>query len=147
MASLKCTLCKRDFGSTQSLAQHLRDKHNIHSKNRKNKGHESEHDHSPPFEEAEGYWVPRRSFEGKKSFGHFQCGRCSKLWTSAHAFARFKQGCQRCEYNSLPCCLWVNTDDYRSERSDDDEDKAPHDSGRCEACRLGQCRQSFYFAY
>jgi len=62
-------------------------------------------------------------------------------WLSAHSYKRYKQGCQRCETESLPVYMWVNdylkSDDDDDEINDDydDQDKAPHDSARCEACR------------
>ena len=37
----------------------------------------------PPFEEAEGEWVLRKDFRGLKSFGWFQCPKCSKRWVSS----------------------------------------------------------------
>ena len=66
-------------------------------------------------------------------------------WHSAHSYKQYKQGCQRCETECLPVFMWVN--EHRNEDDDetdeDDEhdhvDKPPHDSARCEACRLGVC--------
>ena len=60
----------------------------------------------PPFSDAEGEWVPRESFEGKKSFGFFTCRRCRKDWTSAHAFAQFRQQCKACKSDEYPTLLW-----------------------------------------
>lgn len=62
-----------------------------------------------------------------------------RRWSSAHAYKQFKQGCQNCETECLPVCLWQN---YGSGGSDDEEvdpDRPPHDSSRCQACRLGVC--------
>ena len=97
----------------------------------------------PPFEGAEGEWVNRHEFAGRKSFGFFECESlsCGKKWYSAHAFPSYKQGCQECEHESLPAYLWVNYggnerdyDDYER-----DDSNAPHDRDRCMACRAGVC--------
>jgi hypothetical protein len=98
------------------------------------------HTHHPPFNSASGVWVPATEFYGKKSFGRFNCAGCNKRWGSAHAYPKFRQGCQACNRATKPCCMWVNDHDNRRDRdTDSDEDKAPHDSKRCEACRLGVC--------
>ena len=70
-------------------------------------------------------------------------------WYSFHAYKQYKQGCQRCESDCLPVYMWVN-DENNYDSDDDDEvevdkDKPPHDSARCEACRLGVCDRSDYF--
>jgi len=95
----------------------------------------------PPFIGAEGSWVKRAKFIGKKSFGWFQCVQRRKRWSSAHSYKQFRQGCQRCEAESFPFFMWQNEegrtfDDY------DVQDRAPHDQDRCEACRKGVCTQS-----
>ena len=98
------------------------------------------HTHRPPFDSASGVWVPATEFGGTKSFGRFACAGCNKSWGSAHAYPQFRQGCQACNLETKPCCMWVNDSDNRSDRdTDSDEDKAPHDEERCEACRLGVC--------
>ena len=98
------------------------------------------HTHRPPFDSASGVWVPATEFGGTKSFGRFNCAGCNKRWGSAHAYPQFRQGCQACNLETKPCCMWVNYPDNRSDRdTDSDEDKAPHDAQRCEACRRGVC--------
>ncbi|GAX84636.1 hypothetical protein CEUSTIGMA_g12057.t1 [Chlamydomonas eustigma] len=107
----------------------------------------------PPLESAEGYWVQRKDFEGRKSFGVFQCAQCSRRWYSAHAFKEYKQGCQRCDRYYLPIAMWVNTGDRDSDDDDngfgDDEkdDAGPHDSERCEACKAGVCKAGGFAIY
>jgi len=100
-------------------------------------------DHPPPFDGASGEWVERDDFMGEKSFGRFECGHCRKKWTSAHAFKDFSQGCNKCDTKCLPCCLWMNFEQGDSEDRDcydnDDNNRRPHDSSRCEACSRGRC--------
>jgi hypothetical protein len=49
----------------------------------------------PPVD-ADGEWVERSRFRGRKSFGAFQCPDCLKTWVSAHAQGRAKCGCCHC---------------------------------------------------
>jgi hypothetical protein len=102
------------------------------------------HAHPEPFEGIEGYWVHRAQFSGTKSFGWYQCDGCDKTWFSAHAFTQYRQGCQSCETQTLPCCLWVNTGSRNNNDGRPERDDGPHDSLRCEACRQGACRQCQY---
>jgi len=135
-----CATCHKAFGSDKARDQHCSDKHPTSKKSKKAHGKSREsHEHNPPFPGADGYWIDRNSFFGDKSFGCYECGGCSKRWFSAHAYCRYKQGCQRCEEESLPCCMWVNTGN--SERNgDSDSEDGPHDRARCEACRRGKCK-------
>ena len=137
--SYPCVTCSKTFNSEAALQQHRDAKHR---QNRRGRGSTTRnrraHEHDPPHANIQGYWISRDLFKGDKSFGQFQCSKCSKRWGSAHAYQRYEQGCQRCETRSLPCCLWVNTG-ARSDYHDFDEDDGPHDSGRCEACRRGVC--------
>eukprot|EP00450_Noctiluca_scintillans_P000982 CAMPEP_0194494256 /NCGR_PEP_ID=MMETSP0253-20130528/12218_1 /TAXON_ID=2966 /ORGANISM="Noctiluca scintillans" /LENGTH=236 /DNA_ID=CAMNT_0039335351 /DNA_START=62 /DNA_END=772 /DNA_ORIENTATION=- len=88
--------------------------------------------------DSPGRWVPRDEFRGRKSFGFFVC-TCGNRWKSAHAQPKYRQGCQRCEQQSLAMCLWYNEGpDTRPERETDDD--KPHDSARCEACKHGDCK-------
>ena len=89
-----------------------------------------------------GHWVSLEDFDGRKSFGAFEC-KCSrkKFWVSAHAYATFKQACKRCDVYTLPKFMWVNDpSDYSDSRTvmKLDADK-PHDVERCEACAAGVC--------
>jgi hypothetical protein len=95
----------------------------------------------PPFEGAVGAWVKRREYEGVKSFGLFTCHRCSKhkTWQSAHAFKNYRQGCKKCNKKWLPIFLWKNDDTMRKNGENMQEKRPPHDSRRCEACKLGLC--------
>jgi hypothetical protein len=98
-----------------------------------------------------GEWVETGNFRGSKSFGFFMCpgafgGRkCQKIWRSAHAFPAYEQGCKGCEAYSIPVLMWQNdrnrSDDWHRHggRVENDDEKAPHDSARCEACRTGVC--------
>lgn len=135
--SVDCLLCNKGFKSKEALEQHMADKHGGGSRPHRH------HSHDSPHPGIQGYWVRREDFDGSKSFGRFQCIKCKKQWGSAHAYKMYKQGCQRCELRSLPCCLWVNTRESRH-YSDDEDDDGPHDSRRCEACRLGVCKFSCY---
>lgn len=100
----------------------------------------SEHDHAVPFPDAAGRWVARKDFprNRRKSFGMFECHRCSKTWSSAHTQPLYRQGCKNCDDFVLPCCMWLNPPGDTRE-SDDDDSRAPHDHERCEACRAGVC--------
>ena len=102
------------------------------------------HRHDPPFPWANGRWMPREDFPGKKSFGQFKCHGCAKTWGSAHAWKTFRQGCKRCQAESLPCCLWLNDEgDSRETSSSLSDDKGPHEASLCEACVAlgGDCRR------
>lgn len=163
-----CLFCDRKLGSAQAMGQHCLDKHNRHfcgtcqktfknehalqqhssSKHgggsqqhtqRSTRHIEEHHVHGEPYEGIQGYWTTHQAFRGTKSFGCFTCPSCNNEWFSAHAHKTYKQGCQSCEELSHPCCLWVNTGSDRNRVADDDNDKAPHDRGRCEACRRGRC--------
>jgi hypothetical protein len=93
----------------------------------------------PPFQGAVGAWVKRRDFEGRKSFGIFMCHRCKrKTWRSAYAMKKFRQGCKKCNKQLLPKFMWENSA-TRENREKNMQKKGPHDSRRCEACRLGVC--------
>ncbi len=65
------------------------------------------HDHAQPFKGAVGGWKPRELCKVNKSFGRFEC-LCGNEWGSAHSLRKFKQACKKCEYYTLPCCLWIN---------------------------------------
>ena len=103
----------------------------------------SPHQHHAPGVglEGKGYWVLIEAFEGRKSFGCFRCGGCGNMWSSAHAFPNFKQGCKSCERESYPCCLWLNlpSDDDVGETRTVAVGGEQHDTARCEACRRGEC--------
>jgi hypothetical protein len=129
-----CTECFKTFWSAASLEQHSDSKHTTIERY-------DSHSHDDPYPGIAGYWIPRNKFKGNsKSFGWFECDSCTKTWFSAHAHKRFKQGCQVCEEESFPCCLWVNTS-YNNDKDSANMDKSdrPHDRARCEACRKGQC--------
>jgi hypothetical protein len=96
-----------------------------------------------------GFWIPLTLFQAElssrspsknsfKSFGCFECPNCSKTWTSAHAFTNFKQGCKRCEAETLPKVMWLNTEKSTREK-EPQSDAKPHDTNRCEACKFGIC--------
>ena len=98
---------------------------------------------NPPFPGADGYWVERGEFPGRKSFGMYECegGKCSGRWSSAHALPAFGQGCKRCERVALPRLMWFNNAPGTSpkERESPDNKKAAHDRARCQACAAGAC--------
>ncbi len=99
----------------------------------------------PPFPGVDGEWFLTEDFVGEKSFGWFECRGCWRSWPSAHAWAEFNQGCQKCEVEFLPKFMWVNFG-QRCERDDDssESDDGPHDCERCEACAKNRrcCRDS-----
>jgi len=106
---------------------------------------ESPHQHHPPAFglEGRGYWVLREEFTGRKSFGCFRCHvpDCGKTWSSAHAFREYRQGCDNCETDTFPCCMWFNDPQYeeigtRGMRGNESEH---HHTARCEACKHGVC--------
>jgi len=90
----------------------------------------------PPVD-SDGQWVRLSEFDGRKSFGFFSCV-CGRSWTTAHATVEYKQGCQGCEEESHAYYMWQNFGS-RGPRQEKEEGDAPHDSDRCEACRLGKC--------
>ena len=86
-----------------------------------------------------GEWIPRLEFNGRKSFGAFEC-KCRKIWVSAHAYKDYEQGCKGCEQKSLPKFMWVNVVRVRAPRDVREVDpNKPHDTARCGACRAGVC--------
>jgi len=46
-----------------------------------------------------GWWEPRETFTGRKSFARYKC-QCDNMWMSAHGFPNVKQGVR---VVSLPC--------------------------------------------
>jgi Zinc-binding domain len=89
-----------------------------------------------------GKWVSRKQFQWEKSFGYFQCWQCSHVWTSAHAFKKYKQACKRCGGRNyvLPRFMWENqnsSEDDEPRRADPDK---PHVWELCEACKRGVCK-------
>ena len=119
--------CSKKFRSQDALTQHVQSAHSA-----------PVHKHRPPFPGASGRWVPRQAFQGRKSFGHYRCS-CGRCWGSAHAYPQYKQGCQSCDAETLPCCLWVNDQDAEDRDVEEPNSDQPHDRERCEACRLGIC--------
>ena len=149
----KCATCSQTFGSRAAYEQHaIARKHGsskLHKKKVASKSAKAAasllNKLDPPVD-ADGQWVWRADFKGKKSFGFFECkfeqkkrkGGCDNSWTSAHAFPNFTQGCKQCEKKSYPVALWRNSDNYySSDRSLDDKNSAPHDKARCAACQAG----------
>ena len=96
---------------------------------------------SPPFEGANGKWVRRRDFTGKKSFGRFCCTRCHKEWLSAHAQANYRQACKECRRYFLATHMWVNKIKVLPSTPDSGPDSSSwHKSDLCEACKRGVCK-------
>lgn len=90
-----------------------------------------------------GEWVPRKKFQGQKSFGWFTCNKCDKSWMSAHAYKEYQQGCKKCKLYTHPRFMWVNKD--TKDEDDEDEErkvlssKKPHMQKLCKACEAGVC--------
>jgi len=146
--------CFQTFATDGALQQHTARAHGVRRRAATSQGRHRNprntppsnnllHAHDPPIPNASGNWVPREAFTGNKSFGRFRCVRCAKAWGSAHAHPMYKQGCQRCETTTLPCCLWVNNEPRSDSESTQSED-GPHDMRRCGMCiALGRdCRPS-----
>ena len=94
----------------------------------------------PPIPNVKGYWIQRPYFQGRKSFGAFQCCFCGNAWTSAHAYANYGQGCRRCNIINLPMFLWQNQKAQKKNNLlQPPAGLKPHDRERCEACRAGVC--------
>lgn len=106
----------------------------------KGKGKSNEPHMPDPPVDAPGRWVRRDEFEGRSSFGFFSCD-CGRSWTTARAQKEFRQGCQGCEREFYAYYMWQNDEKRppRQREDTDDRDDPPHDSQRCEACRLGRC--------
>ena len=98
----------------------------------------------PPVD-AEGEWVPRDEFSGKKSFGAFQCSRraggCQEFWVSAHAQPKYTQACRSCGDKCFPAFLWQNKHKYtdKDDKEGIRDNNKPHLARLCEACRHGDC--------
>ena len=94
----------------------------------------------PPID-TPGHWVSREEFKGNKSFGFFACKRCKNEWMSAHAFAKFQQGCVPCKKYNLPKWMWVNEDKDRAlDATPFNKPEKPHLSRLCKACAAGVCK-------
>ena len=89
-----------------------------------------------------GTWVLTRDFTGRKSFGCFKCPACDKKWFSAHAWAKYTQGCNVCDCNTKPFAMWVNTCPSTTQEGKVFKG-SPHDKDRCQACWLGVCVNTF----
>jgi hypothetical protein len=121
-----CDYCDREFRSEESLENHTNAKHPF----------EPEVFEGVPFEGAEGEWVYRKEFKGRKGFGLFVCTSCSRHWMSAHARRDlYGQGCQSCEKKIFAYIMWQS---YGHRDNDQEEsDSTPHDASRCDACKAG----------
>eukprot|EP00440_Ansanella_granifera_P047517 gb/GFBE01051468.1/.p1 GENE.gb/GFBE01051468.1/~~gb/GFBE01051468.1/.p1 ORF type:complete len:243 (+),score=25.97 gb/GFBE01051468.1/:1-729(+) len=93
----------------------------------------------PPVE-TPGEWVQLAQFKGKKSFAYFRC-QCGKSWTTAHGYAEYRQDCKSCDEACRPKLMWQNDERVRQGLviPTREDNGIPHDSERCEACRLGKC--------
>jgi hypothetical protein len=121
-----CDYCDREFRSEESLENHTNAKHPF----------EPEVFEGVPFEGAEGEWVYRDDFKGKKGFGLFVCTSCSRHWMSAHAHRDlYGQGCQSCEKKIFAYIMWQSYG-HRKEK-ELVSDGPPHDASRCDACKAG----------
>lgn len=137
-----CSRCFKAFTTEKGALMHSEVKHGERGSSNGYAATTTDlHGHEDPYPGIQGYWMRREAYnKGRKSFGWYLCNSCCKTWFSAHAHKFYRQGCQCCETESYPCCMWVNTGyGDRSNRIERDEDK-PHDSARCEACRKGDCR-------
>lgn len=140
-----CAPCNRSFKTIGALLQHDNAVHPDESVMSSDSESEYESDdlfaeYEPPFADADGEWVDPQQCNQRKSFGWFECVCCNKTWMSAHAQARYAQGCKMCNVETLPVCMWQNSFKYKE--TDQPTTVAtikPHDRSRCEACRAGMC--------
>jgi len=108
----------------------------------------------PPYPDAVGVWVLRNEFEGKKSFGYYECYKCSRKniqfwWISAHAHKKFRQICKKCNCKLYPLYLWENPlymwkNMLPRKHNNSGKNDAPHMSQLCEACKAGCCLRKIY---
>jgi hypothetical protein len=144
----RCEECGKTFKSLDSLRalhQHQAAKHHLQSAAKHHLQSAAHRRFDPdtyqgvPFPGANGRWVYREDYRGKKGFGIFVCDSCHRHWISAHAYSnQFGQDCQACEINTFPYIMWQSPTRDRDELIRDDEDDGPpHDSSRCDACKAG----------
>ena len=141
----ECGTCGKTFKAAKHMQQHQRDTGHgppgsaatAKKKHRDNKNYSPPR--KPPFEGAEGFWVKRADFEGRKSFGIYYC-ECSASWLSAHAHSAYRQECKTCRSHVHPSYMWINSRESSRSESAHDGDK-PHMRDLCEACKLGVCTE------
>jgi hypothetical protein len=124
---VECDYCDECFCTEEALIAHEQHKHPI----------EPDLFQGVPFSGAVGHWVYRQDFQGRKGFGTFQCSKCFRYWSSAHAHRKdkwMKQSCQRCEVFVKPYIMWIFTEAPAPHKN---ENETPHDANRCEACLNG----------
>jgi hypothetical protein len=124
-----CDDCDLDFDSEEALEQHRSSKHR----------YEPDVFDGVPFPGADGEWVYREDFEGRKGFGLFVCRSCSRSWMSAHAFRqKFGQDCKKCGLKSLFADIMWQSYSYGDHCQNNlDNDRPAHDAARCDACKSG----------
>eukprot|EP00798_Chlamydomonas_sp_ICE-L_P030682 gene30682-35706_t len=139
-----CRKCLKELGDERALEQHRKDKH-AHRPCNLLPLHELKNPVDKPGEWRSTEDFVRQFPKRRKSFGAFKCMPCERTWVSAHAFPKYKEGCQGCNQEYRPIYLWHNfqsgSSDADSDDSGDDGSDKPHDSRRCEACRLGVCKE------
>lgn len=102
-------------------------------------------DLDPPIEDLLGHWEWRTKFTGRKSFGHYRCS-CDNTWVSAWAQPIYKQACKKCGTKRYPIFMWVNQPGrHRRDNEFPQEETRPHLSHLCEACKAGDCLNSYTF--
>jgi hypothetical protein len=88
----------------------------------------------PPVD-TPGRWVRRAEFNGKKSFGWFECN-CGRSWQSAYAETDKWQKCSGCARENYAELMWQNDRSVR--RTSDSKARLdngkPHRADLCEAC-------------
>ena len=134
-----CPACAKPFKSQSAADQHYRDVHSHDDDDQVSDDDDTDEDDAPypPFPGAYGAWVLAHAFVGRKSFGVFECGPCSKTWLTAHAQVQYRQGCKECNTMLYPLLMWESweTTDGRGGGT-----AKPHHRSRCEACMAGSCR-------
>ncbi|CAG0894913.1 unnamed protein product [Darwinula stevensoni] len=79
-------------------------------------------------------------YQGKKrSFGRYNCPKCSSEWYSANSWANMGQSCRNCDINVYPCNQW------RLLRGKQKHRGKPHLEDLCEKCETLGVSCTTYF--
>jgi len=131
-----CSRCRKLFSTENGKKNHCDSKHpTVYSSSDLSVS-------DPPIEGLDGEWIKREAFQGRKSFGKYQCSSCRNKWSSAHAFKEYGQQCRNCKNRAYqkPIWMWMNHG-IKQEKPIEDTEK-PHDIERCQACLRGKCHRT-----
>jgi len=137
-----CFKCKKLFSTENGKRNHCDAKHPDSSDSSDDVSVLISDDvsYDAPIENLNGKWIRREAFQGRKSFGKYQCSSCGNKWSSAHAFKEYGQQCRNCKNRAYqkPIWMWMNHGDKQEKPIENTE--KPHDIERCQACLRGKCR-------